>query len=341
MNIQDYKGVWVFSEQRDNKLQKVSLELLAKGNEIAKKLGVELTALLLGDDIENLTKELLAYGADRVLYIEDKNLAHYTTDAYTRVIVDIVNEKKPEIILMGATNVGRDLAPRISARLNTGLTADCTSLDIEEDTRNLLMTRPAFGGNLMATIVCADHRPQMSTVRSGVFDRLKKNESNLDMQKIEKVNPTISSEDLRVKVLNVAKIAKEIADISEASILVSGGRGIGDADNFKLLKDLAQAVNGIVCGSRAAVDNGWIEHGLQVGQTGKTVKPKLYIACGISGAIQHLAGMQDSDYIIAINKDADSPIMKVADLGLVGDLNKIIPELTQQIINMKNHIEQV
>lgn len=218
MNIQDYKGVWVFSEQRDNKLQKVSLELLAKGNEIAKKLGVELTALLLGDDIENLTKELLAYGADRVLYIEDKNLAHYTTDAYTRVIVDIVNEKKPEIILMGATNVGRDLAPRISARLNTGLTADCTSLDIEEDTRNLLMTRPAFGGNLMATIVCADHRPQMSTVRSGVFDRLKKNESNLDMQKIEKVNPTISSEDLRVKVLNVAKIAKEIADISEASI---------------------------------------------------------------------------------------------------------------------------
>lgn len=339
MNIQDYKGVWVFAEQRDYKLQKVSLELLGKGKEIANSLGVELTALLLGNNIDNLAEDLLVYGADKVLYIEDENLTHYTTDAYAKAIVDIVNERKPEIILVGATNVGRDLGPRVSARLNTGLTADCTGLDIEEGTGHLLMTRPAFGGNLMATIICTEHRPQMSTVRPGVFERLEKNEINIDMKKVEKTKPNISSKDLRVKVLNVVKIAKEVADISEASILVSGGRGMGNADNFKLLKNLAEVVNGVVCGSRAAVDNGWVDHALQVGQTGKTVKPKLYIACGISGAIQHLAGMQESDYIIAINKDADAPIMQVADLGLVGDLNKIIPELTEQIRNMKNQME--
>lgn len=339
MNIEEYKGVWVLAEQRDGALQKVTLELLGKGREIANKLNVELTALLLGDKIYNLGKELLAYGADKVLYVEDKNLEHFTTDAYTRAIVDIVNEKKPEIVLVGATNVGRDLAPRIAGRLETGLTADCTALDIEEGTGNLLMTRPAFGGNLMATIMCTEHRPQMSTVRPGVFDRLQKDESKINESRIKKVSANILDKDLRIKLLNIVKIAKEVADISEAQILVSGGRGIGSKENFNILQELAKEIGGIVSGSRAAVDSGWIDHALQVGQTGKTVRPKLYIACGISGAIQHLAGMQDSDYIVAINKDADAPIMQVADLGLVGDINKFVPTLTEQIRVMKKELE--
>lgn len=339
MNIEEYRGVWVLAEQRDGDLQKVTLELLGKGREIANKLNVELTALLLGDKIYNLGKELLSYGADKVLYVEDKNLAHFTTDAYTRAIVDLVNDKKPEIVLVGATNVGRDLAPRIAGRLETGLTADCTALDIEEGTGNLLMTRPAFGGNLMATIMCTEHRPQMSTVRPGVFDRLQKDESKINESRIKKVSANILDKDLRIKLLNIIKIAKEVADISEAQILVSGGRGIGSKENFNLLQELAKEIGGIVSGSRAAVDSGWIDHELQVGQTGKTVRPKLYIACGISGAIQHLAGMQDSDYIVAINKDADAPIMQIADLGLVGDLNKFVPTLTEQIRVIKKELE--
>ncbi|AYF54672.1 electron transfer flavoprotein subunit alpha/FixB family protein [Clostridium botulinum C] len=331
MNIADFKGVWVFAEQRDGELQKVALELLGKGREIADKLGVELTAVLLGNKIENVANELLAHGADKVLYAEDERLANYTTGAYTRVICDLVNEKKPEILFIGASFIGRDLGPRVAARLHTGLTADCTSLDTEEETGHLLMTRPAFGGNLMATIMCTENRPQMSTVRPGVFDKLEADESRVDASKIEKVNVQLDAEDLKVTVKEVVKIAKEVADIGEAEVIVAGGRGVGNKENFAKLQELADALNGVVAGSRAATDNGWIDHALQIGQTGKTVRPKLYIACGISGAIQHLAGMQDSDYIIAINKDEDAPIMKVADLGLVGDLNKIIPELIAQI----------
>ncbi|MEA4827035.1 MAG: electron transfer flavoprotein subunit alpha/FixB family protein, partial [Clostridium sp.] len=318
MNIADYKGVWVFAEQRDGELQKVALELLGKGREIADKLGVELTAVLLGNKIDNIAKELLAYGADKVIYAEDERLAHVTTDAYTKVICDLVNEKKPEVMFIGASFLGRDLGPRIAGRLGTGLTADCTGLDVEEGTGHLLMTRPAFGGNLMATIMCTEHRPQMSTVRPGVFDKLAKDESKVSEAKIEKVTPVLEAADLRIKVVEAVKIAKEVADIGEAEVLVSGGRGVGSKENFALLQELADALGGTVAGSRAAVENGWIDHALQVGQTGKTVRPKLYIAVGISGAIQHLAGMQDSDYIIAINKDADASIMHVADLGLVG-----------------------
>lgn len=335
MNIADYKGVWVFAEQRDGELQKVALELLGKGRELADKLGVELTAVLLGNKIDDVAKELLAYGADKVVYAEDERLAHYTTGAYTRVICDLANEKKPEALFIGATFVGRDLGPRVAARLQTGLTADCTSLDTEEGTGHLLMTRPAFGGNLMATIMCTDNRPQMSTVRPGVFDKLEKDESRVDASKIEKIAAKLGEEDLKVKVAEVVKIAKEVADIGEADILVAGGRGVGSKENFEVLQQLADELEGTVAGSRAAIDNGWIDHALQVGQTGKTVRPKLYIACGISGAIQHLAGMQDSDYIIAINKDADAAIMKIADLGLVGDLNKIIPELIEQVKSFK------
>ena len=335
MNIADFKGVWVFAEQRDGELQKVALELLGKGREIADKLNVELTAVLLGNKIENVANELLAHGADKVLYAEDERLANYTTGAYTRVICDLVNEKKPEILFIGASFIGRDLGPRVAARLHTGLTADCTSLDTEEGTGHLLMTRPAFGGNLMATIMCTENRPQMSTVRPGVFDKLAADESRIDAAKIEKVAVKLDAEDLKVTVKEVVKIAKEVADLGEAEVIVAGGRGVGSKENFAKLQELADALGGTVAGSRAAVDNGWMDHALQVGQTGKTVRPKLYIACGISGAIQHLAGMQDSDYIIAINKDADAAIMKVADLGLVGDLNKIIPELIAQIKSYK------
>lgn len=336
VNIADYKGVWVFAEQRDGKLQKVTLELLGKGREIADKLKTELTALLLGNNLEDMTEELLSYGADKVLVVEDEKLAGYTTDGYTKMICDLVNEKKPEIIFIGATYIGRDLGPRVAARLKTGLTADCTGLDIEEETGNLVMTRPAFGGNLMATILCTNHRPQMSTVRPGVFEKLDKDESKIDPSKIEKAAVQLTEKDIRVKIKEVVKVVKEVADIGEAEVLVAGGRGLRTKENFKLIEELADVLDGTIAGSRAVVDNGWIDKALQVGQTGKTVRPKLYVACGISGAIQHLAGMQDSDYIVAINKDENAAIMKVADLGLVGDLNKVIPQLIDQIKGSKN-----
>lgn len=329
MNIADYKGLWVFAEQREGVLQKVSLELLGKGRQLADKLGVELTAVLLGSNIDKLAKELVAFGADKVLYANHHLLKNYTTDGYTKVICDLVNENKPEILLVGASFIGRDLGPRIAARLDTGLTADCTALDTDDTTRNLMMTRPAFGGNLMATIECADHRPQMSTVRPGVFEKLKKDENR--QGEIITVDVKIDDADIRTKVEKVVKSVKDIADISEAKIIVSGGRGVGSKENFTVLKELANILGGSVAASRAAVENGWVDKAYQVGQTGKTVRPTVYIACGISGAIQHLAGMQDSDYIIAINKDESAPIMKVADLALVGDFGKIIPEMISQV----------
>ncbi|BFN03953.1 electron transfer flavoprotein subunit alpha/FixB family protein [Clostridium tetani] len=329
MNIADYKGVWVFAEQRDGELQKVSLELLGKGREIADKLGVELTALLLGNKIDSIAEELVAYGADKVIYAQNPLLSHYTTDGYTKVICDLVAEEKPEIILVGATYIGRDLGPRVAARLRTGLTADCTALDVEEGTNNLLMTRPAFGGNLMATIVCGEHRPQMSTVRPGVFEKLKKDAGRKG--EIKKIEAKLEMSDIRTKVEDVVKITKNVMDIGEAEFLVAGGRGIGSKENFKMLEELAELLGGNVAGSRAAIDKGWIDKDYQVGQTGKTVRPMVYIAVGISGAIQHLAGMQDSDYIIAINKDEAAPIMQIADLGLVGDYNKIVPELIAKL----------
>lgn len=335
MNIADYKGIWVYAEQRDGELQKVALELVGKGRALADNLGVELTAVLLGNNVDNIANELLAYGADKVIYAEDERIAHFNTDAYTRVISDLASGRKPEIILVGASVLGRDLGPRIAGRLSTGLTADCTSLEVEEGTNQLMMTRPAFGGNLMATIMCTDHRPQMATVRPGVFDKLAKDESKVVASKIEKVSVQLDEVDLRVKLVEAVKIAKEVADVSEAEILISGGRGMGSKENFALLEELAEVLGGTVAGSRAAVDNGWVDHALQVGQTGKTVRPRVYIACGISGAIQHLAGMQDSDYIIAINRDADAPIMHVADLGLVGDITKVIPELVAQVKSYK------
>lgn len=333
MNIADYKGVWVFAEQRDGELQKVALELLGKGREIADKLGVELTALLLGHkNIEEMTKELGAFGADKVLVCDNELLTHYSTDGYTKVINEVVNAKKPEILFIGASFIGRDLGPRVAGRLSTGLTADCTSLDVDPENNNLLMTRPAFGGNLMATIVCGDHRPQMSTVRPGVFEKLAKDE-NRTFQ-VEKFDVQLSASDIRTETMEVVKSVKEMVDITEADIVVSGGRGVGCKENFALLQELADVMGGTLAGSRAAVDNGWVEKAVQVGQTGKTVRPTIYIACGISGAIQHLAGMQDSNYIIAINKDSDAPIMKAADVALVGDFAKVIPEMIAQYKEM-------
>ncbi|MBS5982873.1 MAG: electron transfer flavoprotein subunit alpha/FixB family protein [Clostridium butyricum] len=327
MNIADYKGVWVFAEQREGELQKVSLELLGEGRRQADKLGVKLTALLLGSNIEGLSKTLAEHGADEVLIADDKLLEHYTTDAYTKVICDLVNERKPGILFVGATFIGRDLGPRVAARLNTGLTADCTSIDVEVEKGDLLATRPAFGGNLMATIACPEHRPQMATVRPGVFAKVESDGANCN---IEKVNVELTDSDVRTKVLETVKTAKDIIDISEAKVIVSGGRGVGSKENFALLEELANILGGTVAGSRAAVEKGWIENAYQVGQTGKTVKPSIYIACGISGAIQHVAGMQDSDMIIAVNKDETAPIMKVADYAIVGDIKKVLPELIAQ-----------
>lgn len=324
MNIADYNGVWVFAEQREGHLEKVSLELLGEGRKIADKLGVKLTALLLGSGIKDLAKDLRSHGADEVLVVDNKELEHYTTDGYTKVICELANDRKPGILFIGATFVGRDLGPRVAARLETGLTADCTSLDVDVTNGDLLATRPAFGGNLMATIACPDHRPQMATVRPGVFAKLEKEEKDGG---IEEVQVNLTAEDIRTKVLEIVKENKEIVDISEANFIVAGGRGMGSQENFKLLYELAEALGGVVAASRAAVDKGWLDKAYQVGQTGKTVRPNIYIACGISGAIQHVAGMQDSDMIIAINKDESAPIMKIADYGIVGDITKVIPQM--------------
>ena len=359
-NFDDYRNIWVFVEQRDGKLMNVALELLGEATKLAKDIDdtTKVCALLVGDKVDSLAKECFEYGADTVYYIEDALLKNYTTDAYTKVIVDAVNEIKPSIFMYGATHIGRDLAPRVAARLNTGLTADCTHLDVsvaeyikfaEENTtlntatlkaddpdKGLKMTRPAFGGNLMATIICPNSRPQMATVRPGVMQKIEKREARFNETRegatgeIIRITPSISESDLNVKIVDIVKSAKELVSLTDADIICSGGRGLGDETGFELIKKFADKVGGVVGASRAAVDSGWIDHSHQVGQTGTTVKPKIYFACGISGAIQHLAGMQNSDIIVAINKDADAPIFEVADYGIVGDLYKVIPELIEE-----------
>ena len=261
MNIADYNGVWVFAEQREGYLEKVSLELLGEGRKIADKLGVKLTALLLGSGIKDLAKDLRSHGADEVLVVDNKELEHYTTDGYTKVICELANDRKPGIVFIGATFIGRDLGPRVAARLETGLTADCTSLDVDVTNGDLLATRPAFGGNLMATIVCPNHRPQMATVRPGVFEKLEKEEREGG---IEEVQVNLTAEDIRTKVLEIVKENKEIVDISEANFIVAGGRGMGSQENFKLLYELAEALGGVVAASRAAVDKGWLDKAYQV-----------------------------------------------------------------------------
>ena len=328
MNISEYNGVWVFAEQRNGELQKVSLEILGEGRRLADELGVKLTAVLLGNNVACLADILGEHGADEILVAEHEALENYTTDGYTKVICELANERKPGILFIGATFIGRDLGPRVAARLSTGLTADCTSLEVDVTNGDLLATRPAFGGNLMATIACPNHRPQMATVRPGVFSKLTEKKENYT---IENVSVELEASDIRTTVVEVVKANKDIVDIGEAKVIVAGGRGVGSKENFALLQELATTLGGVVGASRGAVDKGWIERDYQVGQTGKTVRPTIYVACGISGAIQHVAGMQESDMIIAINKHETAPIMKVADYAIVGDLNKVIPEMISKL----------
>lgn len=340
MNLAEYKGVFVFAQQVDNKLSGIALELVGKGKDLAKDLGTEVTAVLVGSGVADLANELAEYGADRVILVDDPELKEYRTEPYAHALAEVIKKYKPEIFLVGATAIGRDLGPRVSARIHTGLTADCTQLEIgdfpinpvpgkEQLHNQLLMTRPAFGGNTIATIACPDFRPQMATVRPGVMQKAPRVEGA--KANVEEFNPGFIPNNKYVEILEVVKSVVETADIMDAKILVSGGRGVGSAENFKLLDDLADAIGGTVSCSRAVVDSGWKSKDLQVGQTGKTVRPQVYFAIGISGAIQHLAGMEESDIIIAINKDETAPIFDVADYGIVGDLNKIVPMLTEKI----------
>lgn len=340
MNLEEYKGVFVFAQQVDNVLSGIALELVGKGKELAKDLDTEVTAVLIGSDVKSLCTELAEYGADRIIVVDDPELKEYRTEPYAHALAEVIKKYKPEVMLVGATAIGRDLGPRVSARIHTGLTADCTQLDIgdfpinpvpgkEQKHNQLLMTRPAFGGNTIATIACPDFRPQMATVRPGVMQKAPRAEGAQAV--IEEFNPGFTPNNNYVEIMEIVKAVSDIEDIMDAKILVSGGRGVGSPENFKLLDDLAAAIGGTVSCSRAVVDAGWKPKDLQVGQTGKTVRPHVYFAIGISGAIQHLAGMEESDIIVAINKDETAPIFDVADYGVVGDLNKIVPALTEKI----------
>ncbi|MDB0440466.1 electron transfer flavoprotein subunit alpha/FixB family protein [Clostridioides difficile] len=322
-------NVLVVIEQRENVIQTVSLELLGKATEIAKDYDTKVSALLLGSKVEDLIDTLAHYGADEVIVVDDEALAVYTTEPYTKAAYEAIKAADPIVVLFGATSIGRDLAPRVSARVHTGLTADCTGLAVAEDTKLLLMTRPAFGGNIMATIVCKDFRPQMSTVRPGV---MKKNEVDETREaEINRFKVEFTEADKLVQVVEIIKEAKKQVKIEDAKILVSAGRGMGGKENLDILYELAEIIGGEVSGSRATIDAGWLDKARQVGQTGKTVRPDLYIACGISGAIQHIAGMEDAEFIVAINKNPEAPIFKYADVGIVGDVHKVLPELISQL----------
>lgn len=332
MDLNQYKGVSIFAEQRDGVLSKVTMELLGKGRELADKLKVPLSAVLVGKKVQALVDELYGYGAEIVYLAEHEELLRYRSDTYTSAVFKCVEMLKPEIFLVGATSIGRDLAPRLAGRLGTGLTADCTGLDVDEK-GHLMQTRPAFGGNIIATIATPEHRPQMASVRARVMDAKPFEEGRSGKCVTVEYEP--QEKDLRVTVNQVLQMAKSTKKIEDANILVAAGRGIGDADGLKLIQQLAKVLGGEVAASRDIVDAGWIEHEYQVGQTGKTVRPSLYIACGISGAVQHTAGMKNADYILAINTNPDADIFKVADYGIVGDLYQVIPEMIAAIKESK------
>ena len=360
-DFSEYKGIWVFCEQRNGELMSTDFELVSEARRLAGEIGCKVTGVVLGGEgMEAAAKELGGYGADEVMVCEDPLLEVYTTDAYTKVLCDLVNEYKPEALLIGATNIGRDLGPRCAARLHTGLTADATHLDVDtkeyieflrsastldvetvkldENDRNLKMTRPAFGGHMMATIICPRFRPQMSTVRPGVMKKAEFDQAKADACVILKPAFSISEEDIHVEVLSVEKAAKKLVDLIGANVVVSVGRGISKnvKEGIVLAEKLADALHGVVGASRAVVDAGWMSSDHQVGQTGKTVHPKIYVALGISGAIQHVAGMQDSELIIAVNKNESAPIFGVADYGIVGDLFKVVPDLLKAIEAERN-----
>ena len=358
-DVAAFKDVWVFCEQREGKLMPTDFELISKGRDLADQLGVKLCGLLLGENVEGLAAELGGYGADKVIVCDSPLLKTYTTDAYAKVICDVIADLKPEAFLIGATNIGRDLGPRCAARLHTGLCADCTHLDVDvaqyvdflreastldvdntkwdmED-RNLKMTRPAFGGHLMATIICPRFRPCMATVRPGVMKKNEFSQAKADAVEIIKPAFELTAEDMGTEVLEVVKAAKKLVDLIGADFIVSVGRGISKdvPGGIKLAEELAAELGGVVGGSRATVDSGWLSADHQVGQTGKTVHPKVYVALGISGAIQHKAGMQDSECIIAVNKNETAPIFEIADYGICGDLFKVVPMLTEAIRAVK------
>lgn len=328
-DLSEYSGIWVFAEQRNKKLMPVVIELLGEGKKLAAEIGCELSAVVCGSDIGSLADELFEYGAEKVYVADSPELEKYTTDGYTKVIFEAIGKYKPEIVLLGATHIGRDLGPCLAVKANTGLTADCTKLEIDPVDKKIKQTRPAFGGNLMATIVCPNHRPQMSTVRPGVMDKA----ARIPGSKGETValNVSFADGDIRTKVVEVVKHLKEMVSLTDAEIIVSGGKGMKGPEGFDLLRNLSDRLGGVVAASRAAVDAGWMDHAYQVGQTGTTVKPKIYIACGISGAIQHIAGMQNSEQIIAINSAENAPIFEVADYGIIGDLFKVIPALIDEL----------
>ena len=342
MSLEEYKDVYVFAQQVDGEISGISYELLGKAKDLAAALGQKVVAVLLGYNVKGLADSLAEYGADKVIVVDDKELEVYRTEPYAHGLASVINEFKPEIMLVGATAIGRDLGPTVSARVATGLTADCTQLDIgdfplvaipgkesEQKHNQLLMTRPAFGGNTIATIACPNNRPQMATVRPGVMQKIEPKKGA--KAEVIEYNPGFTPNNRYVTIKEVVKAVSNVKDIMDAKILVSGGRGVGSPENFKILEDLAEALGGQVSCSRAVVDAGWKPKDMQVGQTGKTVRPNLYVAVGISGAIQHVAGMEESDVIVAINKDEDAPIFDVADYGVVGDLNKIVPKLTEEV----------
>ncbi len=329
INLADYNGVWVIAEQNEGKIHPVTIELAGEGRKLADALGKKLAVVVPGWEAEEEVKKLLHYNVDTVYYIKHPLLKDFSTDGYTISIAELIKEKKPEVVLIGATSIGRDIAPKLAGKVGTGLTADCTKLDVDEADHKLLQTRPAFGGNLMATIVCPKNRPQMSTVRPGVMQKAVYSEKVSGQ--IEEFTPNLNEADIRTALIEKVKSDKKKVNLIDAKIIVSGGRGLKSADGFKVISALAEKLGAEVGSSRAAVDSGWIEHIHQVGQTGTTVRPDLYIACGISGAIQHLAGMSESKYIVAINKDPNAPIFKICDYGIVGDLYEVIPAMIESI----------
>lgn len=347
MGLEEYKGVFIFAQQVDQQMSRIAYELLGKARELAKDLDTSVTAVLIGSGIRQMADELAEHGADKVIVVDHPVLKEYRTEPYTHALASVIKKYKPEIVLVGATAIGRDLGPRVSARVATGLTADCTKLEIgdfplkpmegrEQKHNQLLMTRPAFGGNTIATIACPSHRPQMATVRPGVMQAIERMKGAKAV--VEEYDPGFTPNHNYVEILDIVTSVAETADIMDANILVSGGRGIGGPENFSILENLAHALGGQVSCSRAVVDTGWKPKDMQVGQTGKTVRPNVYIAVGISGAIQHVAGMEESDVIIAINKDETAPIFDIADYGIVGDWKKIVPELTKKILDAKSEM---
>lgn len=331
-DFSDRQGVWVFAEQCEGKLHRVSLELLGKAQGLAQELQQEVSAVLLGSQVSSLTKPLLGYGAQKVHLANHRTLKDFRTTAYAEVMETLVSQYKPNILLIGATHLGRDLAPRLARLVGSGLTADCTELHIDPDEGILLQTRPAFGGNVMATIANRYSRPQMATVRPGVMEALP---TPGNKGKVVRHKVTLTEKGIGTRVLEMVRESKKRVNLSEARVVVAGGRGVGDAKGFKVLEKLARAVGGEMAGTRIAVEEGWIPAERQVGQTGQTIRPEIYIACGISGAIQHRAGMLGSRYIIAINKDERAPIFEVADWGIVGDLHEVVPALTKAFKDSK------